>query len=159
MVGYRLRNTVSPHGPVARGVCRADAEGFLADVTEVTGIAVDAAGKISAPGKDGRPQSFTGEEIVSMNLWGFTPSLFDRLERLFRRVPRRRRLDRDGRVLPSRGRGGAGPREAARVKVLTTAAAEWVGATYAQDKPVVMERLRALIAAGVYPAPLWPAGK
>ncbi len=51
MVGYRLRKTVSPHGPVARGVCRADAEGFLADVTEVTGIAVDAADIFPPQGK------------------------------------------------------------------------------------------------------------
>ena len=141
MVGYRLRKTVSPHGPVARGVCRADAEGFLVDVTEVTGIAVDAAGKISAPGKDGRPQNFTGEEIVSMNLWGFTPSLFDRLEGLFRQF-----LAAEGSIATAEfylpAAVAAMVREKrVRVKVLTTAAAGMGRGDLRQDKPVVMERL------------------
>jgi hypothetical protein len=156
MVGYRLRNTLSPHGPVARGICRADTEGFLIEVAEVGGIERDAAGEIQTAG--GRRQRFTGEEIVSMNMWGFTPAVFPQLERLL------------GEFLQDRGtlptaefyipaavaalvRSGA-----ARVKVLDAPGAEWIGTTYAQDKPLVMEKIRGLIAAGVYPSPLWPAG-
>ena len=86
-----------------------------------------------------------------MNLWGFTPSLFDRLERLFRQFLAAEGSHRDGRVLPSRGRGGPGPRKIGAGEGADDRAAEWVGATYAEDKPVVMERLRGLIAAGVYP--------
>ncbi|MGO8691717.1 MAG: NTP transferase domain-containing protein [Thermoguttaceae bacterium] len=158
MVGYRLRNTVSPHGPVARGICRADAEALLIEVVEVAGIQRDAAGEIQTTAADGRRQRFSGEEIVSMNMWGFTPAVFPQLERLL------------GEFL--RDRGGLSAAEfyipaavaalvrsrAARVKVLDAAGAEWIGATYAQDKALVMDKIRGLIAAGVYPSPLWPAG-
>jgi hypothetical protein len=119
---------------------------------------MDAAGEIQAGGDSGRRQRFTGDETVSMNLWGFTPAIFGQLERLF------------GRFLHDRGSLAAPEfyipaavgtlirENAARVKVLSTAAAEWIGATYAQDKSLVVERIRALTAAGVYPSPLWPDG-
>ncbi len=159
MVGYRLRNTVSPHGPVARGVCRTDAGGFLAGLSEVQGIEMDAAGEIHAAVEGGPRQRFSGDEIVSMNLWGFTPAIFGQLERLF------------GEFLGGQGSLAAAefyiPEAvgtlircgAARVKVLPTGAAEWIGATYAQDKSLVVEKIRGLIAAGAYPAPLWPGGR
>ena len=128
MVGYRLRNTISPHGPVARGICRADAEAFLIEVAEVAGIQRDAAGEIQTTAPDGRRQRFSGEEIVSMNMWGFTPAVFPQLERLL--------------VDFLRDRGGLSAAEfyipaavaalvrsrAARVKVLDAAGAEWIGA-------------------------------
>jgi len=90
---------------------------------------------------------------------GFTPSLFDRLERLFRQFLAAEGASATAEFYLPVAVAALVREKSARVKVLTTAAAEWVGATYAADKPVVIERLRALVAAGVYPAPLWPARK
>jgi len=157
MVGYYLRKTVSPHGPVSRGVCSIDAEGFLTDVTEVVGISVDGAGMISAGPEDALWQ-FTGSEIVSMNMWGFRPSLFGHLERLFTRFLSEHGSSATAEFYIPAAVATLIRENAARVKVLSTDAGEWVGATYAQDKPVVMEQIRGLVEAGVYPAPLWPAG-
>jgi UTP-glucose-1-phosphate uridylyltransferase len=75
MVGYRLANTLSENGAVARGVCTADAGSHLRTVVENTGIRREDVG----PGR-----KFTGEEIVSMNCWAFTPAFFPALDRQWR---------------------------------------------------------------------------
>ncbi len=159
MVGYRLRNTVSPHGPVARGLCHADADGFLTDVAEVAGIQMDAAGEICAGGDSGRRQRFSGDELVSMNMWGFTPAIFGQLQRLFAQFLRDRGSLSAAEFYIPAAVGTLVRQRAARVKVLSTATAEWIGATYAPDKALVMERIRSLIDAGAYPSPLWPANQ
>ena len=102
MVGYRLRHTVSPHGPVARGLCRTDADGFLTDVVEVAGIQMDAAGEIQAAGDSGRRQRFTGDETVSMNLWGLHAGHFRPVGTPLRPLPPRSGFARRGRILYSR---------------------------------------------------------
>ena len=75
MVGFRLANTLSEHGLVSRGVCAAGADGALRSIVEHTGI---------APADVGAGRKFSGEEIVSMNCWGFTPALFAGLDAQFR---------------------------------------------------------------------------
>lgn len=80
MVGFRLDQTLSEHGTVSRGICRADARGYLLDITERTAIArlpdriVD---------RDHPSAELSGAEWASMNFWGFTPDLFPRLEEQF----------------------------------------------------------------------------
>lgn len=80
MVGYRLDRTLSENGTVSRGICRADADGFLIDITERTAI-LRTGEVIVAQGDP--PVPLTGEEPTSMNFWGFTPGLFGNLGRLF----------------------------------------------------------------------------
>ena len=82
MVGFTLRNTLSEFGTVARGVCDRSADGFLESVTEMTKIERDGSGA-KAIGPDGKLLHLTGDETVSMNLWGFTPALFNDLRQLF----------------------------------------------------------------------------
>ena len=72
MVGFRLANTLSEHGTVSRGVCTMAGDGALEKIVEQTGI---------APADIGAGRKFSGDEIVSMNCWGFTPDLFPALER------------------------------------------------------------------------------
>jgi len=78
MVGYRLANTLSAHGHVARGVCRVDADGLLVDIVETTKIQRfgDA---IRCERGEGVWEDLPGASVVSLNLWGFTPSIFDEL--------------------------------------------------------------------------------
>lgn len=155
MVGYRLRDTVSPHGPVARGVCSLDAEGLLAGVTETTSIAVEPSGEIHAPAAGGQQQRFTGDEIVSMNMWGFQPSIFERLDGLLREFLDERREAPGAEFYIPEAVATLIDRGTARAKVLTAEGSPWFGVTYAEDKPLVAGRIRALVDSGAYPSPLW----
>jgi NDP-sugar pyrophosphorylase family protein len=151
MVGYVLRATLSEHGAVARGVCDIDGDGYLRTVVEHLKIEGQANGAVDRRPDGDRP--LTGDELVSMNLWGFTPALFDHLESAFTEFLRAEgTLPRSELLLPSlidrlikEGQ--------ARVKVLRSPGS-WFGVTYPEDKPRVMENIRTLIAQGLYPASL-----
>ena len=153
MVGFQLDRTLSEHGTVARGLCQADAEGYLAAVEELTAIERQPGGARNKE-PDGSFRSLTGQEIVSMNCWGFTMGLFGGLRRLFGEF-----LDHNEASLKAEfylpNAVNALIREGrARVKVLPTPC-HWFGVTYREDRPVVMEGIRALIRAGEYPERLW----
>jgi NDP-sugar pyrophosphorylase family protein len=151
MVGYTLRATLSEHGAVARGVCDIDDQGYLRTVVEHLKIERQGTGAVDRrPGGD-RP--LTGDELVSMNLWGFTPALFDHLEPAFQEFLRAEGNQlKSELLLPSLIdrliKGGQ-----ARVKVLRSPG-HWFGVTYPEDKPRVMENIRALIDQGLYPSSL-----
>jgi len=149
MAGFILRNTVSDFGGVARGVCRTDARGYLESVTEVVGIEKDGTG-VKPFAKTPPDFRLGGDEIVSMNCWGFTPSLFGHLRREWDEF-----LQKSGRDEKSEfyiptvvNNLIAGGQE--RLKVLPTAST-WFGVTYREDRPRVVESIRALIAKGEYP--------
>lgn len=152
MVGYILRNTLSEHGSVARGVCEADAAHRLLRIVERLKIEKDGTGARMEDGGQWTP--LTGNEWVSMNMWGFTPTLFDRLESEFRRfLPGAMGQPKAEFILPSVV-GGLIERNLATVEVLPTRET-WLGVTYADDKPAVMAGIRARIQAGDYPERLW----
>ena len=153
LVGFTLRNTLSDHGTVARGVCKTDVGGLLTDIEEMTKIARTPAGAAHTY-DDGRTVSLTGDEPVSMNMWGFTPRLFDHLDRLFLEF-----LQKGGKELKSESYipmavGQLVKERHITCRVLRTPAA-WFGVTYREDKPVVQANISALIAKGDYPANLW----
>lgn len=152
MVGYILRNTLSEHGSVARGVCEADASHRLLRIVERLKIEKDGAGARMDVGGQWTPLS--GSEWVSMNMWGFTPTLFDRLEEEFLRfLPGAMGQPKAEFILPSVV-GGLIERNLATVEVLPSQET-WLGVTYADDKPTVMAGVRARIDAGDYPERLW----
>ncbi len=151
MVGYRLANTLSEFGGVSRGLCRVGGAGELERVVETLDIRRQA-GVIRGTA-DGREVTLSGEEIVSMTFWAFTPAVFGQLEALFAEFLRER-LDEPAAefYLPSAVNAlVAGGR--ARVAVLDCDAT-WFGVTYRPDKPRVQRHLLDLIDAGVYPSPL-----
>ncbi|GAB4111877.1 MAG: nucleotidyltransferase [Acidobacteriota bacterium] len=154
LVGYRLRNTLSEHGSVARGVCSVDPSMRLVSIEERTRIEPDGQGGARYFDDEGRPHPLSGDELVSMNLWGFTPEFLEPLAASFQRF-----LERYGdnlkrefflptvvneliaartaivRVLPSRDR--------------------WFGVTYREDVPAVRAELEKLRNQGLYPNQLW----
>ena len=149
MVGYRVENTLTENGTVSRGICEADTEGYLTDIVERTAISRNADGVISDP----EAGEIAEGTLVSMNMWGFTPSFLDELEAglttfLQKELPGNPlkgeyylpfavdHLIQEGR---------------ATAKVLQTAA-QWYGVTYQEDKPVVVEALRRMTEDGIYPA-------
>jgi hypothetical protein len=148
MVGFKLRNTLSDFGSVARGICECDANGYLHSVTEVLGIARNGNGARSG----GR--IFSGDEVTSLNCWGFTPAVFGKLDPAFKRF-----LERQGRnpgaefYLPE-AVGEMIRAGEARVRVLTTGS-RWLGITHRDDRQIVQAGIRELIAKGEYPGRLW----
>jgi len=104
--------------------------------------------------EDGR--SFRGDERVSMNLWGFTPTVFAGLRTCFDSFLAQRRQDTGAEFRLPDGVGTFVARNEARVHVLETASA-WFGLTHAADATSVAERLRELTARGEYTHGLWPA--
>lgn len=149
MVGYRVENTLTENGTVSRGICEADANGYLADIVERTAISRDANGVISDP----EAGEIAEGTLVSMNMWGFTPSFLDELEsglRTFMTEELPKNPVKGEYYLPfavdhliQNGQATA--------KVLQTSA-QWYGVTYKEDKPVVVDALRRMTEAGLYPA-------
>jgi NDP-sugar pyrophosphorylase family protein len=153
MVGYVLRATLSDHGSVARGVCALEGGDYLETIVEH--LAIERRGDAALDRRVGGDRPLTGDEIVSMNFWGFTPTLFDHLQRGFEEFLRAEGTrPKSEFLLPSVVNRLIGEHKA-RVKVLRSPGA-WFGVTYPQDKPRVMENIRALIAQGLYPASLEP---
>lgn len=145
MVGFRLANTLSEHGPVSRGICSVDG-GDLRSIVEKTGITSADVG----PGR-----AYSGTEIVSMNCWGFTPQVFSALDRQF-----------DDFLAANGGRADAEfylpsavsamiAREEAAVQVVPTSDS-WFGITYRDDKPRVATAIAGLVRRGAYPPKLFP---
>jgi len=153
MVGFVLRNTLSEFGSVARGVSQADSNGYLQSVVELTKVERDGNGaKNTDP--EGKVTQLTGDELVSMNMWGFQPSIFPLLRERFHAF-----LQQSGNDLKSEHYVPTAVNELvssgqARVKVLRTNDA-WFGVTYREDRPRVVDSIAALVKKGKYPEKLW----
>jgi UTP-glucose-1-phosphate uridylyltransferase len=152
MVGFVLRNTLSEFGSVARGVCRTTHDGFLESVTEMTKIERDGTGA-TAMGPDGKGLRLTGDETVSMNMWGFTPSLFEDLRIRFAEFLRKYGNEEKSEFYIPSAVNEIVQAKRARVKALRTPDS-WFGVTYREDRPFVVKCVRELIARGDYPEKL-----
>lgn len=147
MVGYRLANTLSENGAVARGVCTVGPDGRLRTVVENTGILRADVG----PGR-----KFSGEEIVSMNCWAFTPEFFPALDRQWREFITARGGELKSEFYLPEAVSQQIAAGTATVAVRPTTA-EWFGVTFREDKPRVQAALLDLATRGEYPLPLFPA--
>jgi NDP-sugar pyrophosphorylase family protein len=153
MCGFLLRNCLSENGSVSRGICEVDASGKLVSVVENTKIEKTAGGVVSHM-EDGSDVRLTGEEVASLNLWGFTPSLFDNLESLFVDFLKAHGQKEKSEfyipfVVDELIKAGK-----ADVKVMTSPDT-WMGITYREDKEGLMANIRQLIKDGVYPEKLF----
>lgn len=155
MVGYRIENTLTENGSVARGVCETDGHGYLAGITERTRLE-------SRPGgaafiEDGQEYTFVPAGTkVSMNLWGFQPSILREIEKRFPAWLRENLpvnplkceyyLPLIPNALIQEKRGS--------VRVLDTQE-KWYGVTYREDMPKVRAAIAEMTRQGVYPEALW----
>ena len=153
MVGYVLRNTLSEYGTVARGVCHHDNQMYLTDVTERTSIRKEGNGAVYID-EQGSEQSLTGDEIVSMNLWGLGADIFGYLQQQFNDYLKRH-LDEDKSefYIPT-ALDTLVKRKQKKVKILKTHD-NWFGVTYPQDKEIAQACIQKLIEQGAYPEKLW----
>jgi len=148
-IGYLLRNTLSEHGHVSRGVCRIDAHGFLTEVVERLTIEKQGEGA-RALDEAGRWIPLSGDEVVSMNFWGFTPSIFGHLERGFANFLERSGGDAEAEYFIPLAVNELLRAGKIRVRHIPTGD-RWFGLTYPQDLPLVRAHIRELIKAGFYP--------
>jgi hypothetical protein len=153
IVGFRLETTLSPDGPVSRGVCTVDADGHLVSIREWLEVERDGDGVRGREAGEWRP--LAPATPVSMNFWGFTPAFLPALREGFARF-----IEANGtspkaeyyllsavQDLVDAGR--------ARVRVLD-GGGPWGGLTYPGDRPRLVAALAALHARGEYPRELWP---
>jgi dTDP-glucose pyrophosphorylase len=156
MVGYVLRNTLSEHGTVARGVCQYDDDMHMSKVTERVGIRKEGAGAAFVD-DDGNEQLLTGDELVSMNFWGFGVDVFDHLSQQFAEYLAEHGNEPKGEfyipfVVDNLIQNGT-----KKVEILKTEDS-WFGVTYPDDKALVQESIRGLVTGDVYPENLWQKG-
>ena len=153
MISYLLGNTLTEHGHVARGVCWVSNEGYLLDIHERKRIELlDGAPRFTEDGENWI--SVSSDAPVSMNMWGFTPSLLSELGSRFE-------LFLDAMSDPNKGEyllpelvGELISEKMASVKVLRTDE-KWFGVTYREDRARVQKGIRKLIEQGIYPRDLW----
>lgn len=149
MVGFRVGNTMSEGGTVARGVCQLT-DGYLSTVVERTAIGYNAHGDISFVDENGQEQTLDPQTPVSMNMWGFTPDYFDYSEQFFKTFLKEHLNDSKAEFfIPSIVNALICSGDA-RVKVLDTTS-KWFGVTYATDRPTVIAKFAELHATGEYP--------
>jgi dTDP-glucose pyrophosphorylase len=153
VLGYTLSKTVSEHGSVARGICATDKKGYLTAIVERTKI-FSSGGRIWYEDENGNEHDLEPSEMVSMNLFGFTPDIFGHLEKLFRDyITENINSEKAEFFIPYVAdqliRSGA-----ASFSVLGTPES-WFGVTYQEDRPHVLSMIEKLVDKGLYPAPLW----
>ena len=144
MAGFIIKNTLSDHGTVTRGVCKVSEDGYLTDIVETSNI------EKTETGAKAGDQTFDENTNVSMNMWGFRPCLMDSLDKGFKEF-----FENIGNnplkaeyLLPSHV-GDLLKAGALKVKVLPTHD-KWLGITYQEDKPLVIEGFKKMLADGVY---------
>lgn len=153
MIGYRVGNTLSESGSVARGVCETDAEGYLTGVVERTAIErID--GKVSFTDENGKLVSIDDNTPVSMNMWGFTPDYFEYSEKDFIEFLKENKDNLKSEYFIPLMVNKLVNDGTARVKVLDTTS-KWFGVTYADDRQGVVDKIQALVDAGEYPEKLF----
>ena len=153
MVGFTLRNTLSDHGSVARGVCTTSENGLLTHIDEMTNLSREGSGALYTR-DDGSVLSLTGDEPVSMNMWGFTPRLFDHLDRVFQEFLRTSGTELKSECFIPLTVGQLITEKHVTCKVLRSNST-WFGVTYKEDKEIVQGSIAALVEKGKYPQSLW----
>ena len=152
MVGYRLGHTLPTSGTVSRALCRTAPDGRLAGLEEIPRIWRQGDGARWLD-PEGNERDAPLDVLVSINLWGFTPSLLTRLELAFREFLGSDPGERGELFLPAVVGDAVAAGEAA-VEVLSSPG-RWCGLTSPEDREVVRHRLAEMVANGDYPADLW----
>lgn len=154
MVGYVLRNTLSDHGTVNRGVATMDANNKLTDVVERLKIQKEENDQATYLGDDENRHAVSVESLVSMNFWGFHPSIFATTKAMFQQFVHDNGTAPKAEFLIPEVVDKLIKDEKVQVSVLKSED-KWYGVTYRDDKPKVQEAFTALVEEKVYPTPLF----
>lgn len=157
LMGYQIGNTLSDHGSVSRGVCEVDVNGNMSSIRERT--------EVYYKGNDGQDQKIvfneSGKESelppdtrVSMNFWGFTPSVFEICKSLFKKFAEENKANPKAEFFIPIVVDHLIKNREASFKVIPTSE-KWFGVTYKEDKEIVKSSINELIQAGIYPQKLF----
>jgi UTP-glucose-1-phosphate uridylyltransferase len=150
LVGYTLKDTLSDHGSVSRGVCTADENNTLRSVVERTQLEQQGHKVVDLDSG----VEFTGNELVSMNYWICRPSIFEAIERDLKRfLQKGENLDKGEIYIPFVIQEMVQQNEVV-VKVVPSGG-KWFGVTYASDREMAVAQLQETTDKGGYPSPLW----
>ncbi len=152
MVGYILKNTLSDHGFVSRGVCETDKDNYLYTITERTNIE-RINGEVVFKDEEGNQTPLDETAHVSMNYWGFMPSFFKEVETQFKAFVKENFDNEKAEFFIPLIVSKMMEQKGLKIKVLESTA-QWMGVTYKEDKPVVEEKIKQLVKAGTYPEKL-----
>lgn len=153
MVGYELGKTLSEFGHVSRGVCQISPNGLLAGIIERTHIEQSDDG-IYYVDDDGIKALLSGNETVSMNMWGFTPSALAKFQQLFEGFLAENADDPKSEFYIPTAVNDLMTAGEITVRVLKSTG-DWFGVTYKEDKSTAQARILGLVQAGIYPERLW----
>ena len=153
MVSFVLRETLSDFGSVSRGVCSADAHGYLERIVELKGIERVGGHAVNLDA-EGHETQLSGNEAVSMNVWGFTPQVFPQLLDRFQEFLDEHSNDPKAECYIPTTVNELIANGEARVKVLP-GSGYWFGVTYREDRPHAVANIRRLVEGGYYPKGLW----
>ena len=149
LVGFGLRDSLSPNGGVSRGLCRHE-DGVLTEIIELHDVE-DVDGAV----RNRQGVELTGDELISANLWGFQPSFAKVLATEFDRFKYEQGDDPDAEFMIGDAVANLPEYGDVRVRVVPTPE-RFLGVTYAEDVAAVSGRITELVDAGHYPSPLWP---
>ncbi len=152
MIGYELKNTLSDHGSVSRGVCEMDAEHYLTTVVERTKVERLSGTVYYQEGEE--RHTLPEDSLVSMNFWGFHPNVFEYMRKQFVEFVKENKDNPRAEFFIPLVVNRLIQEDKIKLKVIPNQE-QWYGVTYREDKPVVQEAFKELTEAGKYPAPLW----
>ncbi len=152
LVGYRLRDTLSPVGGVSRGICKRDEFGFVRHLSEVTEIH-PSGNTITGVSADDQQITLSGDELVSMNLWGFSSAIFSVLNERFAHFLTSCGTRPDAEFLIGTALNDSLASQSITLCSLV-ANDRWFGMTYPADRQEAVTRIAELVKAGLYPANL-----
>lgn len=152
-IGMVLRNTLSEFGAVARAICQVGPAGYLENIVELKNIE-RAGGHAHNTDAEGSETRLTGDEIVSMNMWGFHPNIFPLLALHFRRFLDFHAAELESECFLPNTVNALIQAGQTRVRVLRCGES-WFGITYREDLDRAADKIRHLVEAGYYPHKLW----
>jgi NDP-sugar pyrophosphorylase family protein len=155
LAGFELGPTLSGAGPVSRGLCHVQSDGWLERIVEVPELSVHSRGACYTD-DDGIEHVVAGDTLVSMNMWGFTTAVFDQLRSRFRRFLAEARASHEESaefLIPDAAQGMIAD-GSVQVRVLRHDG-QWCGITFPEDRPRVRDFIARRVAAGDYPGRLW----
>jgi NDP-sugar pyrophosphorylase family protein len=153
IVGYRLSKTLSEHGPVARAICELDEKGYLKSIVERLKIK-KIENKIFYQDEEGRLIEIKGDPMVSMNMMGFSASVFPHLKLCFEKFIQEHSQNPNAELYLPNVVNEMIKAKAAKVKILSSDE-DWFGVTYKEDKAKAIKKIEELVKRGIYPRNLW----
>jgi len=153
MVGFRLDRTLSKYGSVTRGICQCRDDSMLDSIVETQGIYQED-GRIYYKDPEGNKNQLNEDDLASMNMWGFVPSILDLFREEFNLFLRSYSSELKSELVIPTAIGSLAREGKASVKVLSTASS-WFGITNPRDRDDVIARIQELVQSGQYPDNLW----